>query len=486
MFLGWLKSLVFFFCALQKWQGDSFNSLFLSSKTRHLLQKILTAIFALTLLSACDKDQEYDKTKAISAFAAIDPIKLDPALEKVEISLPPQQQNDLWKGSGSLQNQRVENIAKNFSLKNSFFSFGKSHKISLKKASQFWSFYTGASGNQFLFYPIVKDEKIFLLDPSAELVAYDMASSKTIWKQQVFEKKILKNYRAPKIGYYDGKIFAVAGVNKIAAVSEVDGKILWSKNIASIPVSAPVSDGAFVYVSTNDNKLYAFNSSDGELQWVQSGIVRATAIFGAADLVINKDLIIVSYSSGEIYAVKRKTGEAVWSQNLNVNKATNSDFYLNDIDATPLVKNDVVYSIGNGGLMMAIDAKTGNYLWKKEIAGIVDFWLAGEFLFVVNNDNQLLAISKKTGGIKWISQLPNFVKEKNPATKILYNGVLMAGDHLLVSSVHGEILIVSPFDGKIEQTFSVGKKISHSPVVVKDKIYVYAMGKFTLDLIEIR
>ena len=34
---------------------------------------------------------------------------------------------------------------------------------------------------------------------------------------------------------------------------------------------------------------------------------------------------------------------------------------------------------------MAINADNGNYLWKKEIAGITDFWLAGDFLFVINN-----------------------------------------------------------------------------------------------------
>jgi len=458
----------------------------LSPRTCCGVQKIFIIFLFSCLLSACDKDQEYDKTKAISAFAAIDPIKLDSTLEKVEIKIPAQKQNALWIGSGSSQNQRIENLAKNFSTTKSFFPFRKSHEFSLKKSSQFWSFYSGNSSDHFVFYPIIKDNKAFILDTAAELVAYDMSSERKLWKSQVFQKKFLKNYRAPKIGYADGKIFAVAGVNKIAAVSEVDGKTLWSKDIASIPVSAPVSDGEFVYVSTNDNKLYAFSVANGELQWTQSGIVRTTAIFGAADPVIYKDLIIVSYSSGEVYAVKKKTGEAIWSQNLNVSKATNSDFYLNDIDATPLVKDGVIYSIGNGGIMMAIDAKSGNYLWKKEIAGIVDFWAANGFLFIVNNDNKLLAISKKTGGIKWISQLPNFVKEKNPGTKILYNGVLMAGDKLLVSSTRGEILIVSPLDGKLEQTFIVGKKISHSPIVVNDKIYVYAMGKFTLDLIEIQ
>jgi len=166
-------------------------------------------------------------------------------------------------------------------------------------------------------------------------------------------------------------------------------------------------------------------------------------------------------------------------------KATTSDFYLNDVDATPVVKDDVIYAIGNGGLMKAISIKDGNYLWKKQIAGITDFWLADEFLFVINNDNKLLAISRKTGGIKWISQLPHLKKEKKPQTKFIYSGLVMAGDKLLVSRADGELLIISPFDGKLEKTFEFGKKISHSPVVINNKIYLHAIGKYIIDLIEI-
>jgi outer membrane protein assembly factor BamB len=221
------------------------------------------------------------------------------------------------------------------------------------------------------------------------------------------------------------------------------------------------------------------------LQWFQSGILRTTAIFGAADPVIYKDSIIVSYSSGEIYGVNKKTGESLWSQNLNLSKATNSDFYLNDIDATPIAKDDMIYTIGNGGWMMAISTKNGNYLWRKEIAGIIDFWLAGDFLYVINNDNKLLAIHRKTGGIKWISQLPNLAKKDKLETRIIYSGVIMAGDKLVISNNSGALLIASPIDGKVEKTFLVGKRISHSPAVVGNKIYLHILGKYVVDLVEV-
>ncbi len=445
------------------------------------MKKSALLLFSITILalSSCSKDEDYDRAKAVSAFTNLDLIKVDPALEEVAITIPKQQKNSTWFGSASSQNQQIENFSKSF-LESSW-----SKKISFDKSLKIWSFYSGNKDDRFVFSPIIKEDKVFLLDSGGTLKAYEIKQDKKIWKTRIFPRQYLKNYQTPKIGYFDGKIFAVAGINKIVAVNEADGKVLWSKDISSIPVSSPVSDGELVYVTTNDNKLYAFNVGDGELQWTQSGILRPTAIFGAADPVIYKNSVIVSYSSGEVYAVNKKTGEAIWSQNLNISKATNSDFYLNDVDATPVVKDDIIYAIGNGGLMMAMKLKDGNYLWKKEIAGIVDFWLAGDFIFVINNDNKLLAVNKKTGGIKWISQLPNLKKEKKPETKILYSGVVMAGNHLLISRADGELLIANPLDGKIERNFSIGKKISHAPVVVNDKIYFYILGKYLIDLIEL-
>ena len=221
---------------------------------------------------------------------------------------------------------------------------------------------------------------------------------------------------------------------------------------------------------TKKNKTFALNAKSGEIKWIHYGISKALAIFGSAQPLVYNDVLIASYSSGEIYAINKKTGESLWTQDLNSNKAYNSDFFLNDIDATPLVKNDVVYAIGNGGLMKAISLKTGEDIWKKSIASVVDFWLAGDFLYVINSDNKLLAVYKKTGGIKWMVQLPDFRNPKKLATKFNYIGVIMAGDKLLASREDGELFIISPFDGKIEKTFSLNKKVLHVPIIIENNL----------------
>lgn len=445
--------------------------------------------FLLIIISAalfsCDKDKTYDKEKAVSAFIAIDPVRIDEALANVEIKIPPQENIDFSSANPALQNSKIENFKFDFTFSEKGF-FKKYQEIKLQSSSKFLALYLGDEVDNFVYHPVIFDNKAFIVKTSGMVYAIDLATEKTLWKKSVFAKSFIKNYKTAKISYANGNLFVINGSNQVAALSAETGEVLWVKDLLAIAISTPVSDGKNVFVLTDTNKLYALNNATGELVWMHSGVLKNTAIFGAATPVIYGDFLVVSYSSGEIYALNKNTGESLWTQDLNLNKATSSDFYLNDIDATPLVADNMVYAIGNGGAIAAFDVVSGNYLWRKKIAGITDFWGAGEFLFVINNDNKLIALSKKTGGIKWISQLPDYKKKGKAQTKFIYSGIVMAGDRLMISRSDGEFIIASPENGKIEKTYNIGRRILHAPIIVDGKIYLNSIGGWTNSLIELK
>ena len=445
-----------------------------------------TLVILLLLCSTnCNSDKKYDKTKAFPAQELVSDIKIDESLKNTEIKLPKAQINQIWLGSASKTNQEIENIDKRFYFESNGSFFNEKNEINLRRVWYKNIFYYEDFAKSFVYSPIITNQKIFNIDSSGDVSAFDIKSKELLWHKRVFEKLWLKNYKVAHLGACDNKLFAVAGVNQIKALSQDNGEILWQKDLSVIFNSTPICDGESVYISSSDNKTFALNVDNGEIKWIHYGIAKSLAIFGSAQPVVHKDALISSYSSGEIYAINKKTGENLWSQDLNLNQVYNSDFFLNDVDATPLVKNDVVYAIGNGGLMKAISLKTGEDIWKKSIASIVDFWLAGDFLYVINSDNKLLAVYKKTGGIKWMVQLPDFKNPKKLATKFNYIGVIMAGDKLLASREDGELFIISPFDGKIEKTFSLNKKVLHVPIIIENNLYFYGMNRYKTKLIEL-
>lgn len=448
-----------------------------AQKTFPRFPTLLLSIVLLGLFS-CSSDDDYDRKKAISAFVEIDHSAPNSDLKEVVIKLPGQQENSSWNGSSSEQNQRLENIAKTFKTK-------KSGALKLRKSLTIWSQFQFGYDNRLVLSPVISNGKVFLLKNNGVLTSHDLKTEKKIWSKRIFPRVFLDDYKTPKIYAAKGKIFAISGINSVVAVDQETGETIWSKEISSIPISKPVSDGKLVYVITDSNKMYALDAEDGRIVWIHVGILRPTAIFGSADPLIYKNFVIASYSSGEVYLVNKDNGETVWVKDLNLTKAINSDFYLTDIDATPVVKDDVIYAIGNGGLMMALKISDGSYLWKKEISTISDFWIAGKWIYVVDNADKLLAIQRLSGKVKWAKQLPHFRKEKKPQTKFIYNGVVLAGDKLLVSNSYGKLFVVKPENGDIEQEFSVGKKLYHAPIVLDNKIYFHGLGRYFISLLEI-
>ncbi len=429
-------------------------------------------IFLVLIFSSCaDNKKSYDHQKAISIFIDNSQLQIDKSLSKTTITIPAQKNSQYWYGFRSDKNQEIDNFL--LEIKN------------LKKPGKLYSTYNSSLDHRLIFSPVIIDDRSYFLNSRGLLSAFDLKTQKVIWQTRIFPLKIFKNYQNPKISYNDGKIFAIAGSNRVVAVNRENGEIIWSKDISSIAISTPISDFKSVFFTTNDNKLYALDANNGEIKWVHFGISKNTAILGAANPVFYKNTVIASYSSGEIYAINKETGQSVWSQDLNLNKLTNSDFYLNDIDATPIIKNNIIYTIGNGGLMMAINLDRGNVIWKKELASISDFWVGGDFIYLINNDNKLIALYTKTGGIKWFTQLPNLVKTDKPESKIIYSGIVMAGDKLIITDTAGKLLFASPFDGKLEGEIKLDQKTYQNAVIVNSRIYLNTVGGYNMNLIEI-
>lgn len=443
----------------------------------NFFKNTLLLTYLCIFAQSCSEDQTYDKEKAVLAFSKDYNLEIDESLKNIEIEIPNQIQSGTHNASDYSSNQEIEN----------YFFLPKQNKKNkfLNKSKQIWSGYRPAFKKRFVFEPAIINNTAYLLDAKGILSAYNLEDNKRIYKNRLFKRRYLKSYQTPKINYSNEKIYAIAGSNEIVAADAKTGKIIWKKTILSIPISKPTASENLVYITTNDNKTYALKTSNGDLAWVTSGVERPTAIFGSSAPIIHENKLIVTYASGEIYALNKENGEILWSKSLNQNRAVDSDFYLNDIDATPIIRNNTIYAIGNGGLMMAININNGNYIWRKELASISDFWAASGFLYLIDNENRLIAIQQKDGAIKFISQLPEYRDDEELDSKIIYNGLIMAGDKLIISESRGRILVANPQNGKIEQTFKLKQKIFHSPIVINGKIILHAVGRYTINLIEI-
>ena len=148
-------------------------------------------------------------------------------------------------------------------------------------------------------------------------------------------------------------------------------------------------------------------------------------------------------------AVRQGSGTLVWTDNMGGLKgqSTLSDF--GSVRAAPIIDGGLVYAIGLGGLLAALDIRSGRRVWQRDVAGANTPWLAGDFLFVVSAEQKLAALSKEDGSVHWVTDLPRFQNPKRTKGLITWFGPTLVGGKLIVVSDHGKMAVLDATTGAL-------------------------------------
>jgi outer membrane protein assembly factor BamB len=105
-----------------------------------------------------------------------------------------------------------------------------------------------------------KYQVILSADP---LVAgYDAETGMEIWSSSVLSGEV-----GPSPAYGDGLVFAANEYARLAAISPVDGQMVWEADEYLPEVSSPVVAQGFLFVATSYGVLACYDSKSGEKRW---------------------------------------------------------------------------------------------------------------------------------------------------------------------------------------------------------------------------
>jgi hypothetical protein len=85
-----------------------------------------------------------------------------------------------------------------------------------------------------------------------------------------------------------------------------------------------------------------------------------------------------------------------------------------------------------------------------------------------------LCIARGSGKVRWATQLARYRvdKEKKKKDPIVWTGPVLAGDRLILANSRGQLVNVSPLDGKVQSMVKAGGPVSLSPIVAGNTLYV--------------
>jgi len=385
-------------------------------------------------------------------------IDIDPATATEPMTLPAAVANESWAQSGGNANKSVGHVSLGQSL-------GVAWTASIGKGSG----KDGRLGGG----PVVADGKVFTIDTTGTVRAFSAQQGGQIWSARFGEVgDNAASIYGGGVAYDGGRVYATNGLGYVAALDANTGAAVWTVKPAGPLRGEPSVEGGSVYVMSQDNQIFSLKTADGTTNWSNAAALEIAGVFGAAAPSIGQGTVVAGFSSGELNAYRYENGRMVWQDALARTTMSTSVASLSDIDADAVIDNGVVYAVGQGGRMVALDLNSGQRIWELNFAGISTPWVAGDWVFAVNDKAQLIAIARRTGKIRWINQLPRYEKVKARKGPISYAGPVLAGERLILAGSNGALININPVDGSFQSQVDLDDAVSFQPVVANNTLYL--------------
>jgi len=264
--------------------------------------------------------------------------------------------------------------------------------LDLSSGDRMWRF--SESDQYFTETPAVLDGTVYCVTADSRLYALDTESSVKQWQ---FESG--KNMSAPTVV---GDSVFVGIAESLIAMNAEDGTERWSTPVSGNSVYPPaVADDAVYVTDQYGPTLKSVNIEDGTERW-------SVDLGGGSAPAVGDGTVYVGGAGGP-RAVDISSGSVKWH---NGSIDHTSRYPPAVTDGTVIVK---------GGNLAALDAASGEQLWKR--SGVDAVTVASGTVFAVDETDCLLALSLETGEPEWRYELQNFDRARSipiPAAGAVY------------------------------------------------------------------
>ncbi len=427
---------------------------------------ILVAVVSCVMLAACDlfdgvfgnEDERILPGERIAVLTKTDDLvagspSLNPSPARVVLPRPVV--NPSWPQEGGSASRAMGHLAASGPLL-------KQWQVNIGEGS--------SSERRLLARPIIGDGRVYVIDAESEISAFDFATGAQLWSIDSGSDLDEEETFGGGLAYDKGRVFATTGFAYAIALDAASGEEIWRAELPGPMRAAPTVNQGLVFVVTIDNQVFALDENTGERLWSHVGVAEIASILGGTSPAVAEGVIILPYSSGEIYALRAASGRELWRENLGAVDRFDALSSIADIAGLPVISDNRVFVISHSGRMVALDVRSGLRLWERNIGGIQTPWVAGDYLFVLTNSGQLLCLKVVDGSTVWGVGLQLFEDMEDREDRIVWHGPLLAGDRLIMVGTHGEILSISPYTGRPLGIAKISGPVALTPSIAQETV----------------
>ncbi|MEM6161853.1 outer membrane protein assembly factor BamB [Erwinia sp. P6884] len=338
-----------------------------------------------------------------------------------------------------------------------------------------WSTSVGDGVGEFYsnLHPAWADNTVYAADRHGLVKALNSGDGSKKWEVDLAEKTgfFSRNRSALLSGGVtaDGAhVYLGSERAQVYALNSSDGSIAWQTKAAGEVLSRPVVSDGLVLVHTSNGMLQGLDQNSGAIKWSVNLDVPALSLRGESAPATAFGAAIVGGDNGRVSAVIMNQGQIIWQQRISQPTGATEIDRLADVDMTPIVDNGVVYALAYNGNLSALDLRSGQILWKREIGSVKDMVVDAGRIYLVDQDDRVIALSTEGGVTIWRQ---SDLLHRILTSPVLYNGYLVVGDS------EGYLHWINTTDGRFVAQQEVDSSgFQTEPVVASDKLLIQAKG----------
>jgi outer membrane protein assembly factor BamB len=320
-------------------------------------------------------------------------------------------------------------------------------------------------------HPAWQGGTVYAADRRGLVKAVNADDGKQIWQTNLAEKTgfFSSNISALLSGgltVEGSHIFVGTEKAKVYALNTDDGSVAWETSVAGEALSSPVVSEGLVLIHTGNGLLQALDETDGSIKWTVNLEMPALSLRGESAPAVAFGAALVGGDNGRVSAVLMQQGQLIWQQRISQATGTTEIDRLSDVDTTPVIVNGVVYALAYNGNFAALDLRSGQILWKRELGSVLDFVISDNHIYLVDQNDRIMSLTIEGGVTVWTQ---SDLLHRGLTSPVLYDGYIVVGDS------EGYMHWVNTSDGR----FVAQQKVDSSgfqtnPVVASNKLLIQA------------
>ncbi len=305
--------------------------------------------------------------------------------------------------------------------------------------------------------PAIGPDRLLVASPEGRVQAIDRKTGKRLWRIN------LKQSINAGVGYGGGLAALVTDDGEIIMLDAEDGSERWRTALKAEVLARPVIGNAVVVAQAVDGQVIGLSVTSGSRNWSYRQTVPSLTLHGTAEPLVVSYYAVAGFSNGRLAAIELASGRVVWELPVGQASGRNEIDRLIDIDARPVIDGDTMYVAVYQGNLTAIEVRTGQIIWSKEISTHKDFSVDSGRIYAIDDKERLLAISRSTGEIEWTA---DWLSHRGPS------GTVTTDAHVAVADKEGFLYLIDKDSGEAAAQLRVAKDgIQTTPLWDEDTLY---------------